>query len=206
MASGSIKPKKDFIRKSYSYTGSAGSSGTVWNITRTNLKMTVPEGYTPFSFTAFYTGNEYIAASRIQPRNTGTVASIKKLSGGSVSPTFSLTVTYIPEEMVVDVSGKYSVEIAEASEAFGQVVDPVTRSPIDQLFFTPDETIGFWFRKYDDSDPTQQLSSISLSYSNGTSETLINTNWIEYNTMEGRYYLITMTMPSKSIVATGNYT
>lgn len=202
MASGNVEPKKDFIRKSYSYTGSAGSSGNVWNISRTNLKMTVPEGYTPFSFTAFYTGNEYIAASRIQPRNTGTVASIKKLSGGSVSPTFSLTVTYVPEEMVEDVTGKHSVEIAETSESFGQIADPVTGLPIDQLFFTPDDTIAFLFNEHDDSDPALTLSSISLSYSDGTSGTIT----VDQTAFVNGKYLATMTMPSKSIVATGNYT
>ena len=203
MASGSIQPKKALITKSYTYTGSSGAPGVSWNVSRTNFKMTVPEGYTPFSFTSYYTGSDMIAVSRIQPRNTGTVASFKNVgTGNPVTPTFRLTVTYVPEEMVVDVSGKYSVEIAEASESFGKVVDPTTGLPTDQLFFTPNDTIAFLFDEYDDSDPALTLSSISLSYSNGTSGTIT----VDPTAFVNGKYFTTMTMPEKSIVATGNYT
>ena len=216
MASGKIEPQnKTFITKSYTYTGSSGAPGVYWNVSRTNFKMTVPEGYTPFSFTSYYTGSDMIAVSRIQPRNTGTVASFKNVgTGNGVTPTFRLTVTYVPEEMVEDVSGKYSAEFKGVvigatsgspliKYADFMFADPVTRLKIDKLFFAPDEDVCVSVNKdcfYDNKHAT--LFAFTKTEFGDSESTYYYTKASDFSA--GRYYK-TFAMPSKSITMGAHY-
>jgi len=202
MASGTASPERtlSFLSQKYSYAYSSLASNGVLNITATNLKYTVPDGYTPFSFTQYATGNANVAVARIYPRSTGTVVTLRNRGSSAVSATFSITITFVPIDLVEDVSGKYSAELDSfVYTPGGMFVDPVTRKRIDEIYFSPDESVCFTYLKSRINTSTGKYTTLSSYRIEKINEESVDVYYPNATDYSGDRFYKTITMPSDNI-------
>ena len=193
MASGYVK-QDVFLTKKYTYKYSKLASGAYLGVTSSNLGITVPDGYRPFSFTQYNTGSPYVYPSAIYLTNIGSedaVFHLRSRSDAATTATCSITVTYIRKDLVEDVHGKYSLEATPTQkDIFFFTYDMVNPAP---LFVEP----GTIYIHVPETLDGKTFNSFSVTYSDGTTGGGSGSGgWSEY---------IPFTMQEKGAVITAVY-